>query len=422
MRHATLTIVATWLAFLTIYTARQPWVGLTGGNSAVTVNGHTLEWEWIDVGQSALFIEGNPWFQVRGGGGPFNGMLTDQNAARMTPALVVSILGVFFRSAWLACLFATWMAWLLTWYAMDRLTTCVVSGNAGSPLSDGLKSARAVSAILVCTSPGFLAFVGNIDIHQFGYLSAPIGLLAIRETLVRIGIIKTQNKILRHFTPRFSVLISLTLFLVDGVIQLAAPLLLSLILMMGVNTSWKSYRSQLIALSYIFGGYASLLAIWAVIARAGSNGNLLAHNEARTRFLSALSNPPLEWFQIAGQILLTCQTMFDVYSAPHVILGISGLMFFWRKGGLLLLIYILIILAAVNFTRLHPRTVYLTFPSIYIGIASWAVMFNRLANRWMPTTVNIAFAITVGCLPLMIKSLRFINNNLQTSLLWWPTT
>jgi len=422
-RYTTFAIVATWLAFLTIYTSRQPWVALTGGNSAVTVNGYTLEWEWIDVGQSALFIEGNPWFQVRGGAGLSNGSLTDQNAARMTPALVVSILGVFFRSAWLACLFATWVAWLLTWYVIDRLTTCVVGDEASSPSSADLRTARAVSAILVCTSPGFLAFVGNIDIHQFGYLSAPIGLLAMHETLARIGVIKSYNTITpKQFTPRFGVLISLALFLVDGVMQLGIPLLASLILTMIAARPWKSLRGQLTAVSYIFGGYASLLAVWAVIARAGSGGSLSVHNEARTRFLSALSNPPLEWFQIVGQALLTVQTIFDVYTPVHVIMGISGLLVCRKRGGSLILIYILVIMLAVNFTRLHPRTMYLTFPGIYIGIASWAVLLSRFANRWMPAGVNVGLAIMVGCLPLIIDSMKFMNNNLQTSLIWWPKT
>ena len=421
--HAISIIVATWLALLTMYTARQPWVALTGGNSAATVNGYTLEWEWIDVGQSALFIEGNPWFHVRGGAGALSGSLTDQNAARMTPALVVSILGAFFHWAWLACLVATWVAWMLTWQVMDRLTIYVVNCTAGSASPTGLQSARTVTTILVCTSPGFLAFAGNIDIHQFGYLSAPVGLLAIRETICRLDTKDPENiSGNRHFTPRFGALIALTLFLVDGVMQLAIPLLAVLILTILAIKPWKLFRAHVITIGPMFAGYVALLVIWAVIARAGSNGTLVAHNEARARFIAALSNPPLEWFQIIGQVLLTCQSIFDVYSMPHVIIGMIGLLMCWRRGGGLLFIYVIIIMSAVNFTLLHPRTIYLTFPGIYIGIAAWAIVFDRLANRWMPAAVNICFTVVIGCLPLVLNSLKFINNNLQTSQLWWPKT
>ena len=162
---------ASCLAILCLLTASDPWVARTGGTSARVVAGRALEWEWTDVGQSALFLEGNP-------GCCNERTLTDQNAARITPGLAVSVMAALLRDAWWAALVLTWVLWLATAWGVRAL----VSQSLGSPLrvqGAGASAGMVVSGVFVLTSPGFLAFVGSIDAHQFGYAGAVLGVLLV---------------------------------------------------------------------------------------------------------------------------------------------------------------------------------------------------------------------------------------------------
>ena len=105
---------ANCLAVMCVVTAADPWVARTGGTSARIVAGRALEWEWIDVGQSALFLEGNP-------GCCNERTLTDQNAARMTPGLAVSLMAAWLRDAWLSALVLTWVLWLAAAWGVRAL-------------------------------------------------------------------------------------------------------------------------------------------------------------------------------------------------------------------------------------------------------------------------------------------------------------
>ena len=139
----------------------------------------------------------------------------------MLPGLGISIASAWLRDAWWAALVLTVFLWLLvTWLVafLVREATRNESMHLGGAIGP------VTGCLLAMTSPGFLAFVGNIDAHQFGYAGAVFGIALVTRPMVSIG----TTLYGRHVpVPVVSapVLIALALVVCDGTLQLGVPLL-----------------------------------------------------------------------------------------------------------------------------------------------------------------------------------------------------
>lgn len=418
MRQLYIIGVIIWLAMLCWLTASSPWVSRTGGTSATTIGGHTLEWEWIDVGQSALFLEGNP-------GCCNERSLTDQNAARMTPGLAVSVGSSWFRDAWWSALFLTWVLWLATAWGVRAL----VIQSLGSLLPvDGFGASvgMVIPGVLVVTSPGFLAFVGSIDAHQFGYAGSVLGVL-----LVTLGSAGRDPVRRSDSAVPFPIIVGLGLFLCDGTMQLGFPLLcLSWVLAVydWIGSGRRGLGIFLLRAGSVTFTYAMAQGVWAIIARAGSPGFLLRHNEASGYLQEMLAGGIASVFEVSGRLYVAGLELTDVFGGKLIVLVLVG----WVAAPLRVKVWtgmwVALIVGATLVTRLAPRTIYMVFPAVYVlaGL-SCARMMNLLT--WMAGTVRWrqVAAGTVGAIvtvlmvaPVVVARLGFLWGDLRVSALWWP--
>ena len=406
------------LTALCLLTASDPWVARTGGTSARVIAGRALEWEWIDVGQSALFLEGNQ-------GCCNERTLTDQNAARMTPGLAVSVMASWLRDAWWAALFLTWVLWLATAWGVRAL----VSQSLGSPLRVevvGASAGMVVSGVFVVTSPGFLAFVGSIDAHQFGYAGAVLGVL-----LVTLSGTNPKATWSSDIAIPFPIIVGLGLFLCDGTMQLGVPLLcLSWVLAFydWIGSGRRGFRSLLLRSGSATLTYAVAQGVWAIVARAGSPGFLLRHNEASGYLQEVLAGGIASFFEISGRLHVAGLALSDVFGETLIALAIVGWLVAPMRVKVWTGMWVALIVGATLVTRLAPRTIYMVFPAVYVlaGL-SFARMMDLLT--WMAGTVRWrqVAAGTMGAIvtvwmvaPVVVARLGFLWGDLRVSALWWP--
>jgi hypothetical protein len=365
-----------------------------------------------------LFLEGNP-------GCCNERTLTDQNAARMTPGLAVSIGTSWFRDAWWSTLFLTWVLWLATAWGVRAL----VFQSLSSPLrvdDVGASVGMVVSGLFVMTSPGFLAFVGSIDAHQFGYAGAVLGVLLVTHS-------GTSPKATRSsdIAMPLPIIVGLGLFLCDGTMQLGFPLLcLSWVLAFydWIGSGRRGFRTLLLRSGLVTLSYGIVQSVWSLVARAGSPGFLLRHNEASGYLHEVLAGGIASFFEISGRVHVAGLELTDVFGGTLIALALVG----WVAAPLRVKvwtgIWVALIVGATLVTRLAPRTIYMVFPAVYVlaGL-SFARMIDLLT--WMAGTVRWrqVAAVTVGAIvtvwtvaPVVVARLGFLWGDLRVSALWWP--
>ena len=137
----------------------------------------------------------------------------------MTPGLAISVMAAWLRDAWWAALFLTWVLWLATAWGVRALVVQSLRSLLRVQ-GAGALAGMVVSGVFVVTSPGFLAFVGSIDAHQFGYAGAVLGVL-----LVTLSGTKPKATWSSDIVMPFPIIVGLGLFLCDGTMQLGVPLL-----------------------------------------------------------------------------------------------------------------------------------------------------------------------------------------------------
>jgi hypothetical protein len=136
------------------------WVAKATWHDETTLDGHLVEWEWLDVRETAALFDAR--------GAP-PAVLRTQNAYRVVGAYVTALLreplGTFYRAA----LAAHVLAWLAACAACYRLALLATR----SPL------AATVAAGLTASGPGFIGYLGQVDPHPYAYASAAGWLLLL---------------------------------------------------------------------------------------------------------------------------------------------------------------------------------------------------------------------------------------------------
>ena len=340
---ATLTLLGTVLR-----AGEGTWVWRAGTGAAGVVAGRPMEWEWIDVAQSAWFFEGNPRWLDREWG-----LMMGQNLIRFVPGVLVSLAGVWTGGAWSGALALTWLAWIAACVGVHALYLHVVGGSD--------RFGAALAALLTAASPGFSAFAGNIDAHQFGYAAAPLALLSLvaRRRWVSAGLV---------------------LFLANATLELAPPLLAMVWLYHvpgALVDGSEAARARLRDAARITLEFAALQTAWWAMAHVITLGQIVSYNEGLALVTATLNSTardatPLD---LAGRTALLFPASFGV--AP-VAAGALGLAFLRPSARVWAALWIAIIAGVALATRGHARIVFLAFPALYIAAAA---AFSDLARQ-----------------------------------------
>lgn len=362
-----------------------------------------MEWEWIDVAQSAWFFEGNPrWLEREWG------LMMGQNVIRFVPGVLVSIAGVWMGGAWNGALAMTWLLWLGACAAMHRLYLIHCSSEA--------RRGAAVAALLTAASPGFSAFAGNIDAHQFGYAAAPLGLLALQRTVSYAGLV---------------------IFICNATLELAPPLLSMLWLHhmpLGL-LAWRGRpRNGLITPIRTTVEFVALQSCWWVLAHIGSTGRIVPYNEGLTLLASKLVGSGIDTtpVDLANR---TALAIADSFGGVALVASAIGFGYLRPQARWWSALWFAVVVAGALATRGHARIVYLAFPAVYLAAAAGIdgagrfvgsivghllrpAVENPSRRRALSTATHAAFA--TGVLALAFR-LTFgdLLGDLSLARVWW---
>ena len=410
-------LLGVWLALLCAVTAPLAWVSLTmpAATDWVKATGMPLEWEWLDAAQTARFFEGDPEWRTRGGG-----HLTDQNAARTVAPVFISLLGKWLHDAWLAGLVVVWLSWSVCTWAIVQL---VARYRRIFSEESGMRSSVGVAMILMGTSTGYLSFVGSIDVHVVGYTASVLGIVMVLNFIALPDVLSQDD--------RWPILFGLGVFLVEGSLQLGAPLLAFWALLLGKKLiradrtrRWKDLCS-VARILIVCGGCA---VGWSMIARAGSDGSFDVHNEAVARALEAVSDPvalvsalPLKALVVFGHIL-------ELFRWWLVVAAFLGWVFASWEVRYWTGCWFVLVIGATLLTQYKPSTVFLVFPVVYvlaaIAAGRLAEVLVRLNSGFMfgsyRTAVAAGVPVLVVSLVPALTQLGFLWGDYTMPAVWWP--
>lgn len=347
------------------------WVWRSGSSAAGVFGGVPLEWEWVDVAQSAWFAEGDSRWQGR-----LDAALKGQNALRFLPGLAVSWVGGWTGSAWRAAILLTWLCWLSAAVATYGLGTLL--------LPDRQRGRRvgAIAAALVALSPGFSAFFGNIDAHPFGYAAVPLALLALERARAcrgSLGQVGPDDRL------GASWLVGGVLFLANATLELGPPLLAFMWLFyvilptgspglerVAAGRRAESWPQRARWAAQGCATYLILQASWWAIANVAALGKVEGYNEGLPMLQDALSQgwPSLQ--AVTGMGILTIGGVIDIFTVPVATLFLPGLLVLPRRVALWAVLWVALVIAASLVTRNFARVHYLAFPGVYLAAAAAA--------------------------------------------------
>src|SRR5205814_2939164 len=137
------------------------WAWQAGSLGARLFDGVPMVWEWLDVANGAWFLQSDPrWTTAT------YPLRTDQ-VIRFVPDVVIAILGGWTGSAYRAAIVATWVCWVAAAIYLYLLGRRLVGGRG--------HRTGCIAALLVALSPGFSAYVRNVEARPFAYLAAAAG-------------------------------------------------------------------------------------------------------------------------------------------------------------------------------------------------------------------------------------------------------
>lgn len=352
------------------------WLNRTGLGDTVLLNGVRVDWEWIDMAQSALLAEGDERWPDRG-----EGFLLTQSASRFLPGLVVSWLMLWTRDLWLAAVVATWLCWFVAVGAMYALCGALI------PDSERGRVIGTVAAGFMVFSPGFTAHLNNVETQPFSYTAAVVALLAMQRSAV-FGRSSSSAMVPRQVFRRVLAL-TLVLFIADATENVGTPLIgMMWLFYVGLNggISDLSLISRARRAALVTTGFIGLQACWWLVVQAVVLGQVKSHNEPIqhiAKFVARIGD--WQWLEY---VQFSIENITMAHAAPVVFLFVPGLIFLPRRAALWALAWVVIIVLGITVIRSLPRTAYFTYPALYLAAAAAAEGLGRLAGprwkRWQP--------------------------------------
>lgn len=382
----------------------------------VRSTGMPVEWEWLDLAQTTLFLEGDVRWRSRGGG-----YLTDQNSSRVVGPLLVSVLSRWLHDAWVAAVVMTWVAWCACVWAVVAL---VLRSSWIGITEIGRRASTMTAIVLALTASGFLGNVGDIDAHVVGYSGAATGILLILRWT-------GGSRIHRERPFVRPEVVGVSLFILDGTLQLGVPLSALVCCMFVYHMLFAPHSGRLVSVSKasrMFSSFSVCWLLWWLLARIGSDGQFEFHNEAIARSREALSDLLALGNTLPGKVagvLGIALSLFQWWMIAPAVLG--WIVADWETRFWTFAWFGLIVGATV-LTRYTASTVYLVFPSLYVLASVGAGAIAELGRRVVPRSrepghVNVLIAVGSAMLVSLVPAvsqLAFIWGDYTMPAVWWP--
>ncbi len=359
-----------------------------GGSDTVLLNGVRVDWEWIDTAQSALLAEGDKRWRIRGGG-----FLLTQSASRFLPGLVVSWLTLWTRDLWRAAVVATWLCWLIAAGAMYALCRALI------PDPERGRVIGIVAAGFVVFSPGFTAYLNNVETQPFSYAAVVVALLAMHRSAVFRRLSSCAD--VPGNLYRQLVLLVVVLFVADATENVGLPLI-GLMWLFYVSLNGGASDLPLISrarrATLVTAGFIGLQACWWLVVHAVVLGQVASHNQP-SRLIADFVARAGDWQWLVSYAQVPIEDITVAHAALVVFLFVPGLAFLPRHAALWVLTWVVIIVLGITVTRSLPRTAYFTYPGMYLAAAAAAEGLGRLAvvrwELWQPKLTRWLIPVAV---------------------------
>lgn len=411
-------VVCVCIFGLCSYTAPRAWVSLTmpSATAYVRATGLPVEWEWVDLAQTTLFLEGDVRWRSRGGG-----YLTDQNSSRVVGPLLVSVLSKWLHDAWVAAVVMTWVAWCACVWAVVAL---VRRSSWIGTTEIGRRASCMTAIVLTVTASGFLGNVGDIDAHVVGYAGAALGILV---TLRWTG----ESSIHRERPFVRPEVVGVSLFVLDGTLQLGVPLSALVCCMFVYHMLFGPSSGRLVSVSKasrMFSTFGVCWLLWWLLARIGSDGQFEFHNEAIARSREALSDLVALGNTLPGKVAGVLGIALSLFEWWMIVPAVLGWIVADWETRFWTFAWFGLIVGATVLTRYTASTVYLVFPSMYVLASIGAGAIAELGRRVFPLAreggyVNVLIAVGSAMLVSLvpaISQLAFIWGDYTMPAVWWP--
>ena len=319
-------------------------------------------------------VEGDERWTDRG-----EGFLFTQNASRFLPGPVVSWLALWTRDLWRAAVVATWLCWFVAVGAMYALCRALIADPARG------RTTGIIAAGLVVFSPGFTAFVNNIEAQPFGYAAAAVALLALhRSPVFRHHATLPSGQLFRHVLT-----LALVLFIASATQDLGLPLLALLWLYyVGLDggASGLSLCSRARRAALVTTGFIGLQACWWLVVQAVVLGQVASYNDPFQLMADGVAQAGgwlrlLSW--VAAHNHAQIANLMDSHTGLIFLLFLPGLVFLPRRVALWVVMWLVVIAVGITVTRNYTRSAYFAYPGLYLAAAAAAEGLGRLAAvRW----------------------------------------
>jgi hypothetical protein len=435
------------------------WAWRAGSEGARVFDGVPMVWEWLDVANGAWFLESNPrWTAAQ------YPLRTDQ-IIRFEPDIAVAILGSVTRDAWRAAVLASWLCWLGAAAAVYALCRALLGERDGRGHRTGC-----VAAVLVALSPGFTAYMGEIEARPFAYIAVAAALLALeraRQLRARGGDLNAAShesatagrgsvptkwgtsprataagpdrsfdgagEFVDKRTSPFA--IALLFFVANGTLELGPPLVAFLWLfyvLLDRERSWPRLTARARWALAVTLAYGVLDAAWQGLARVATLGRITVStdNDAWYQVTSRLLGGHMDWQAVTATLWGVESDALRTFTIPVMLLLVPGLLILPRRVSLWSAAWIAAVLVAILLTRHWPRTLYLAYPAIYVAVAAAVERVGAWLARWLgqfrvapaPAVRGLAW-LPATALLILVGQLLFadLRGDLTLPKVWWPT-
>jgi len=356
----------------------------------VLLDHHLVEWEWAHTGRIAQLLDA----QVT----PFREVNT-QDLYRLAGPFLMALVRPPGVGAYGAALAATTLAWLGAAWSLFIIGRHMRSASAGI-----------AAAALTATGTGYVAFIGNVDAHQFGYaaVSVWLGLAAAGGALGILPVARGWSR---------EVGLGLALCLAGYAMEVAYPLLLFTWLYYGgrglLAGAWHPtlMRLGVVTLSFAVPYFGfRLVAEQVLFERVEAFNEPFARLAGRLTALSTMGALP--WLRsLAEDTLYRWPPLFPL---PVTLLALVGAFAVSRRWLLWCALSTATIFFAVLVVKPAFRDLFLAAPGVYVLAAcgaDWmaAGLIRRVRPRGGQGAAVLQLAVTLA---LVAPAVAMINADL----------
>jgi hypothetical protein len=324
------------------------WIAKGAPRDTSSLDGHLVEWEWEHMGRITRLLEA----QV-----PSANQVTTQDLYRYGGPYLMALLRFPGTGIYGSAVGATMLAWLVAAFGAFALGRAAAGTGAG-----------VVAATLVAGSPAYIAYLGNVDPHPFGYAGVA-GWLALAESS---GALAGGDPVLPW---KKLVGLGLALCLAGLMMEVAYPLLAIAWVAYGLEgLGARRPRSVIFSLALMTLSFAVSFFGFRWVAEHLLFSEVAAFNEpfaALRGSLDALRGPGAAAWLSERWAVISFKWL-AIFPLPVSVLALLGIAVLRRRWQLWCGVTIAIVVVAVALVKPAIRDLYLCFPGIYVLAAAGA--------------------------------------------------